>query len=32
MEFQLVREGLTPDGHVSFFDLIGQVGIDGNGL
>ena len=28
----LVRKGLTPAGHVSFSDLIGKVGIDGDGL
>ena len=30
MEFSLARKGLTPAGHVSSSDLIGQVGIDGN--
>ena len=29
---QLGKEGLIPTGHVSSFDLIGQAGIDGNGL
>ena len=31
MEFNLVRKGLTPVGHVSYSDLIGQAGTDGNG-
>ena len=32
MKMSLVRKGLTPVGHVSFFDLTGQAGIDGDGL
>ena len=32
MEFSLARKGLTPVGHVSSSNLIGQAGIDGNGL
>ena len=32
MKMSLVRKGLTPAGHVSFFDLTGQTGIDGDGL
>ena len=32
MEMNLARNGLTPAGHVSFSDLTGQVGTDGDGL
>jgi len=31
MEFSLAMKGLTPVGHMSSSDLIGQVGINGNG-
>ena len=32
MKMNLVRKSLTPAGHVSFFDLTGQAGIDGDEL
>ena len=32
MEMNLVRKGLTPAGQVSFSDLTGQAGTDGDGL
>ena len=31
MEFSLARKGLTPVGHVSSSNLIGQARTDGNG-
>ena len=32
MEINLASKGLTPAGHVSFSDLTGQAGTDGDGL
>ena len=32
MKMNLVKKGLTPAGHVSFSDLTGKAGIDGDGL
>ena len=32
IEMNLARKGLTPAGHVSSSDLIGQTGTDGDGF
>ena len=32
IEMNLARKGLTPAGHMSFSDLIGQARTDGDGL